>query len=154
MPELKMESFPINMVIKRVTSLYPQSSVSFISETSEQEIYADPEQLIRVMNNLINNALQSVPEGRKAKVEVEITKVGEEVLIAVRDNGEGIPEERQEKIFEPRFTTKSKGMGLGLALVKRIVDSFKGRIEFETEIQKGTIFRVFLPLGAPNEKQA
>lgn len=153
MPELKMESFPIDLVIKRVTSVYPQSSVSFTSESSEREIYADPEQLIRVMNNLINNALQSVPKGREAKVEVEITKVGTEVMIAVRDNGEGIPKERQEKIFEPRFTTKSKGMGLGLALVKRIVDSFKGRIEFETEIQKGTTFRVFLPLGGANEKQ-
>jgi len=146
MPELKMESFPIDLVIKRVTSLYPQSAVSFVSENNGLEIYADPEQLIRVMNNLINNALQAVPKERKAKVVVEIKKVGGEVLIAVCDNGEGIAEERQQKIFEPRFTTKSKGMGLGLALVKRIVDSFKGRIEFETAIQKGTTFRVYLPL--------
>ena len=152
MPELKLEGFPIEVLIKRVTSLYPQSSVSFSSENNGLAIYADPEQLIRVMNNLINNALQAVPKERKAKVEVEISKVGEEVLIAVSDNGEGIPEERQQKIFEPRFTTKSKGMGLGLALVKRIIDSFKGRIEFQTEIQVGTTFRVYLPLYRPDEK--
>ena len=151
MPELKMELFPIEVVIKRVTSLYPKSSVSFNSESKDIEIFADPEQLIRVMNNLINNALQAVPEEKKAMVQVNISKENQEVLIEVRDNGEGIPKDRQEKIFEPRFTTKSKGMGLGLALVKRIIDSFGGRVSFETELHQGTIFRVHLPLPVQNE---
>jgi two-component system nitrogen regulation sensor histidine kinase NtrY len=151
MPELKMELFPIEVVIKRVTSLYPKSSVSFSSESKDIEIFADPEQLIRVMNNLINNALQAVPEERIAIVQVDISKKNQEVLIEVRDNGEGIPKERQAKIFEPRFTTKSKGMGLGLALVKRIIDSFGGRVSFKTELHQGTIFRVHLPLPVQNE---
>lgn len=152
MPELKMEHFSSDLLIKRVTSVYPSTEVSFKSSQSDLKIYADPEQLIRVMNNLITNALQAIPADREPKVEVDISQQGQEVLIKVSDNGEGIPEERREKIFEPRFTTKSKGMGLGLALVKRIIDSFKGRIEFETELGLGTTFSVYLPLVRQTDK--
>lgn len=146
MPDLKLKHFPVRELVKRVAGLYPEQNVSFTAEDEDLEIYADPDQLIRVMNNLINNALQSVPEDREEKVEVFLSKLGDQALIEVRDNGSGIPESQRDKIFEPRFTTKSSGMGLGLALVKRIINGFEGRIEFETELEKGTTFNVFLPL--------
>lgn len=146
MPELKRKHFPVKELVKRVAGLYPEQNVSFVAEDEELEIYADPDQLIRVMNNLINNALQSVPEDRDEKVEVYLSKLQNEAVIEVKDNGSGIPESQRDKIFEPRFTTKSSGMGLGLALVKRIISGFEGRIEFETELNVGTTFKVYLPL--------
>mgnify|MGYP003836641243 FL=1 len=146
MPELKLKHFPVRELVKRVAGLYPEQNVSFHAEDEDLEILADPDQLIRVMNNLINNALQSVPDGRAEKIEVFLSKQAQEALIEVRDNGSGIPESQHEKIFEPRFTTKSSGMGLGLALVKRIITGFGGRIEFETELNVGTTFKVYLPL--------
>jgi len=146
MPDLRPKLFPVRELLRRVATLYPEHNVNFIAEDEDLMIYADPDQLIRVMNNLINNALQAIPEGREEDIEVCLSRQGEEALIEVSDNGTGIPEEQRDKIFEPRFTTKSSGMGLGLALVKRIVDGFNGRISFETEIQKGTRFKVFLPL--------
>ena len=146
MPDLKLKNFPVRDLVKRVAGLYPEQNVTFKAEDEDLEIYADPDQLIRVMNNLINNALQSVPEDRDEQIEVFLCKEGSEALIEVRDNGCGIPESQHQKIFEPRFTTKSSGMGLGLALVNRIINGFQGRIEFETEIDKGTTFKVYLPL--------
>jgi two-component system nitrogen regulation sensor histidine kinase NtrY len=72
-------------------------------------------------------------------------------MISVQDNGGGIPEEMQHKVFEPNFTTKSSGMGLGLALVKNLVNSFGGAIGFDTS-EKGTTFIIVLPLLNPKQK--
>ncbi len=146
MPELRLKHFPVRELVKRVAALYPEQNVQFEAEDESLEIYADPDQLIRVMNNLINNAIQAVPEEREEEIKVFLSREGNEALIAVQDNGSGIPESQRDKVFEPRFTTKSSGMGLGLALVKRIVSGFEGRIEFETELGKGTTFKVYLPL--------
>ncbi len=151
MPELRLKLFPVRELVRRVAMLYPEHNVQFKAEDEDLQIYADPDQLIRVMNNLINNALQSVPQGRKEQIVVSLSRKGEQALIEVCDNGSGIPESQHTKIFEPRFTTKSSGMGLGLALVKRIVDGFSGRIEFETKLGEGTCFRVYLPLSAQSE---
>lgn len=152
MPELRPKLFPVSELLRRVATLYPEHDVAFKAENQDLQIYADPDQLIRVMNNLINNALQAIPANRKEQVNVVLRKEGEEALIEVCDNGGGIPESQREKIFEPRFTTKSSGMGLGLALVKRIVDGFNGRIEFETKLGEGTCFRVYLPLSGEEPK--
>ncbi len=148
MPKLQLKLFPVKELVRRVAALYPENNVEFKAEDDDLQIFADPDQLIRVMNNLINNALQSVPKDREEKVVVSLSRKGDEALIEVCDNGSGIPESQRDKIFEPRFTTKSRGMGLGLALVKRIVDGFHGQITFETQIDEGTCFRVYLPLSA------
>jgi signal transduction histidine kinase len=68
------------------------------------------------------------------------------IIVSIRDNGEGIPEEMQAKIFIPNFTTKSSGTGLGLAMCKGIVEQAKGRIWFETKVGEGTVFYVELPV--------
>ncbi len=146
LPEMKFEEFPVKEIIKRTTGLYPDYKIEFHCEDPELQIRADKNQLVRVMNNLINNAIQSIPEGREAIIKVSVGKTGEVVNIAVEDNGSGIPTDQRDKIFEPRFTTKTKGMGLGLAMVKSIIDSFKGEIWFETEESKGTVFHIELPL--------
>ena len=78
----------------------------------------------RVLINLLKNAEQSIPEGRQGVIRITVRKKEGKVEIRIRDNGQGIPENLREKIFQPNFTTKSSGMGLGLAICKRIIDRF------------------------------
>lgn len=146
MPALRMERFPARQIIERVTALYPEQKIEFICEEPETEIYGDRDQLVRVMNNLINNSVQAIPEDRKPEIRVRVLREGTNIRITVSDNGIGIPEEQRDKIFEPRFTTKTKGMGLGLAMVKNIIDSFRGKIWFDSVPGEGTNFHISLPL--------
>lgn len=98
---------------------------------------------VRIMQNLILNAVQAMPNCGTLAIEV----FDEEnfVVVRVSDTGVGIPKEHFDKIFEPYFTTKAKGMGLGLAVVKRLVDFLNGQISFESEVGKGTTFTIKLP---------
>lgn len=149
MPEVRKEKFQLKEVIQRVAALYPENNIRFECENEELQIEADKDQLLRVMNNLINNALQAIPPEREEKLCIALEEKENEVKITVADNGVGITEEQREKIFEPRFTTKSRGMGLGLSLVKKIIDSLGGRIQFESEPNKGTNFYIFIPKSTP-----
>ncbi len=109
-------------------------------------VKADREHLLRVFNNLLKNALQAIPDERRGKIEVVLRSEGGNALVEVRDNGTGIPEDVREHIFEPSFTTKSSGTGLGLAMVKRMVEGAGGRVWFTTQAGEGTTFSVSLPL--------
>jgi PAS domain S-box-containing protein len=114
-------------------------------------ILADPEQLQRVFRNLISNAIEAMPEGGHLTVETaqaseELATPEDQILVSISDTGEGIPEENQEKIFEPLFSTKSEGVGLGLALTHMLVEAHKGTIDLESEEGQGSTFRVTLPV--------
>jgi two-component system, NtrC family, nitrogen regulation sensor histidine kinase NtrY len=112
-------------------------------------INADRTHINRLFTNLIQNAIQAVPEDedKMAIIEVQELVTGGKVLIKIKDNGEGIPEEMKNKIFTPNFTTKTSGTGLGLAMCKGIVEQSKGQIWFETKAGNGSVFFVELPLG-------
>lgn len=146
MPELKSEHFPAREIIQRVTNLYPEYRITFECENPGVMILGDKDQLVRVMNNLINNSIQAIPEGVEPQITVRMEGREKDVLISLSDNGSGIPEGQSEKIFEPRFTTKTRGMGLGLAMVKKIIDSFNGSIWFNSTPGLGTTFYISLPL--------
>jgi nitrogen fixation/metabolism regulation signal transduction histidine kinase len=107
---------------------------------------ADKDQLLRLFNNLFRNAIQSIPGDRKGILEVTLEREEPYYIIRVRDNGSGIPEDIREKIFAPNFTTKSSGMGLGLAMSKTIVENMNGEIMYETELDKGTVFIIKIPI--------
>jgi len=79
------------------------------------------------------------------KIEVTVSQDNGNVIIKVADNGKGISNEDKERVFEPKFTTKSSGMGLGLPMVKNIVEAYNGTITFTTKINKGTVFKIVLP---------
>ena len=115
-------------------------------------IYADKEQLNSVFSNIFKNGIQSIPQGREGLIKVNLDISGDKVVISVSDNGIGIPEALQKKLFTPNFTTKSSGMGLGLSIVKRYVESSNGRIWFESEADKGTTFFIEFPLMYTVEK--
>ena len=102
--------------------------------------------MIRVVTNLVKNGIQAIPLDRdNPKIEVKVFADGDLVKITVEDNGTGITEETKLKIFEPKFTTKSSGMGLGLAMVKNIVETYDGSITFTSQYGEGTIFTVAFP---------
>ena len=101
--------------------------------------------MIRVITNLIKNAIQAVPEVESPRILVTVASEGNTVKISVADNGVGISDELKHKIFEPKFTTKSSGMGLGLGMVKNIVENYNGTIDFTSQIGKGTVFTIKFP---------
>jgi nitrogen fixation/metabolism regulation signal transduction histidine kinase len=109
-------------------------------------IRADKTQINRLFTNLLQNAVEAVPEEREGLVNVKEEIRDREIIVSVCDNGQGIPEEMESKIFSPNFTTKTSGTGLGLAMCKGIVEHAKGRIWFETRSGEGTVFHVALPL--------
>ncbi|MDF1575117.1 MAG: ATP-binding protein [Bacteroidales bacterium] len=109
-------------------------------------VMADKEQLMRVFINLVKNGLQSIPEGREGLIRVALKKEEAHVVkITFTDNGKGIPEEIRDKLFQPNFTTKSGGMGMGLAISHNIIRSLGGRIWYDTVLHQGTTFHVELP---------
>jgi signal transduction histidine kinase len=110
-------------------------------------LFADKSQIIRVFTNIIQNAIQSIPEDRKGKIALTVTRVSERnVRIAIADNGMGITEEKADSLFVPYFTTKSSGSGLGLAMCKDIIEESGGRIAFSSKPRQGTVFYIDLPV--------
>ena len=115
------------------------------NDPKEAIVLGDKEQLNRVFSNLIKNAIQAIPDDRRGTIKVGLVPKGNTHLIFIKDNGVGITKEIEKKIFSPNFTTKSTGAGLGLAMVKQMVDNHTGQIYFETQIGEGTTFYVELP---------
>lgn len=107
-------------------------------------ILADADELGQIFSNLLSNALFEMKQGGTLSVSLEYDD--KEVIIAVSDTGGGIPEEDLHKIFDPFFTTKERGTGFGLSVVLRIVKTYGGRIDVESEQGHGTIFKIWLPL--------
>jgi len=128
--------------------LYKKEAVE-ISLTEKYQgvakIIADKDQISRVFSNLIKNAIQAIPSGIDGEIAIEFTEEEGYYIIEIKDNGIGITEDKRDKIFVPNFTTKNTGMGLGLAMVKNIVENAHGNIWFETEVKVGTSFFVRLP---------
>lgn len=150
MPRAVEEEIELGSLVRNAVELYKGEAgdqINFASTLGEEAawIMADKEQVLRVLNNLITNAFQAVPEEKSAQVVVTLHATAKEVCFEVLDNGKGIPEEMKEKIFVPSFTTKSTGAGLGLAIVKNIVSEAGGHIGFESIEGRGTRFKVCLP---------
>lgn len=147
MPAQQNESLNVVDVVELALDIFNEDFIVFESEKDEIITKLDRTQLIRIITNLVKNAIQAIPEEQPEKqVIVSVKEVKQDVLIIVKDNGTGIEFENREHIFEPKFTTKNSGMGLGLGIIKNIIENYKGTITFETEPGKGTIFIVSLPI--------
>jgi two-component system, NtrC family, nitrogen regulation sensor histidine kinase NtrY len=146
MPAQQNELLNIVDVVELALDIFNEDFIVFKSEKEEIITQMDRTQLIRIITNLVKNAIQAIPEDQQEKqVLVTVSDKINQVEISVSDNGIGIEEEIRSYIFEPKFTTKTSGMGLGLGIIKNIIENYKGTITFETELGKGTTFTVLLP---------
>jgi signal transduction histidine kinase len=144
----------INDVVEEAVSRVPVSeNVEVVTQLDEAlpTIMADPDQLRQVFGNLALNAVQAMPDGGRLLVSSEAPEP-ERVSVSFTDTGEGMDEEIVGKIFEPLFTTKATGIGLGLALTKMLVEAHGGAIDIESEVGRGTTFTVSLPVGKNKQR--
>lgn len=148
MPKSTIEQVNLEKLLENVAELHHNSHVKIILDIKAIEpslVLADKEQMLRVLNNLIKNGIQAVTDGVQPVIKLGLTATEQKWIVSVHDNGEGVSDELRDKIFAPNFTTKSSGMGLGLAMVKNIVESVNGNIWFNSDEQQGTTFFVALP---------
>ena len=145
LPKTQLEKTDIVEATKKVVEIFEQNNISL--ETSSENIFIklDKEQWIRVMTNLIKNSIQAIPHDREPVINVKITEGLKTVKVIVSDNGLGVSKNNRDKIFEPKFTTKSDGMGLGLGIVRSIINSHRGKISYKSKNRKGTDFKISLP---------
>ncbi len=143
------EIFDLHEVLKTVIQLHSiddRLKLNWNPVSRTVMVNADRTHINRLFTNLIQNAMQAVPDQRTILINIDEEVTDDKLLIRVKDNGNGIPEEMHSKIFTPNFTTKTSGTGLGLAMSKGIVEQAKGNIWFETDMGEGTTFFVELPL--------
>ncbi len=148
MPEDEYVAFDLSEALETTVELFKRSENVVIRKSIESGIlvFADPEQIKRVFNNLIKNGIQAIPEDKSGLIEVKLHSQGRFAICEVKDNGKGISKENRAKVFVPNFSTKTSGMGLGLAISRKIVETAKGSINFTSEVDKGTTFIVKLPI--------
>lgn len=147
MPAQQNETLNVVDVVELTMDIFNEEYIVFEAEEAEIISKIDRTQLIRIITNLVKNAIQSIPDLQENKaIFVSIKKAENTVLITVTDNGIGIAVQDFNRIFEPKFTTKSSGMGLGLGIIKNIIENYNGTITFESEKGKGTTFLVSLPI--------
>ena len=128
-----------------VTLKAPENvKVTYSIEPYFEKINTDSSAMKRIITNLCSNAIQAMPKG--GKLTLTAVHNGDTVIISVQDTGVGIAEETKEKLFKPLFTTKSKGQGFGLAVVKKLTESLNGKVTVESKVGKGTQFILEFPI--------
>lgn len=145
MPQVKKERINVVDVLKLALEIFSEKYINYHCE--EEEIFAnlDKTQLIRIVTNLVKNAIQACKTEEDPLINVDLFSEKEQFKIVVSDNGIGIEDSVKDLVFEPKFTTKSSGMGLGLPMIKNIIEAYQGSISFTSKKDTGTIFTVILP---------
>ena len=148
MPDTRIERINVfDMLSQAVTIFKQMDNIKILFSPPEEGFYinADRDQMLRCFNNLLKNAIEAIPPGKEGIIDINYLITNKNVLLSMKDNGNGIAENLREKIFEPNFTTKSSGTGLGLAFVKNSIENAGGKVWFETIIGTGTTFYFSLP---------
>lgn len=148
MPKANKDQVNLLQLIQNIVALFNQNEdhpVKLTTKLTEAWVFADKNQLVSVLNNLVKNAQQATEDISNGQIEISIAEKNENYILAVKDNGIGIAQSMRNKVFVPNFTTKSSGMGLGLAISKQIVENSQGKIWFESEENKGSTFFVTFP---------
>lgn len=149
MPEAKLEVTSLRIILERCIQLMERDhhcKVKYVLPPAEILSQVDAHQLGRVFTNIIKNAQQAMEEKVDSELNINFTVNIATITLSFKDNGKGIPNELSEKIFSPNFSTKNSGMGLGLAISKKIIEGFEGKIWFTSMLNSGTTFFVELPI--------
>lgn len=149
LPDTPFENINLIAIIEKTIEVYDKSNgvlVGFDHPDAKVFVNGSKDHLLRIFNNIIKNAIEAIPDNRDCKINIHVRIREKFVDVEISDNGKGIPEDLREKIFNPNFTTKSSGTGLGLAFVKQAVENMLGSIDFKTDEDKGTTFFISLPL--------
>jgi two-component system, NtrC family, nitrogen regulation sensor histidine kinase NtrY len=147
MPAQVNETINVVDIVDLALDIFNEEYIEFHAEAPEIITKIDRTQLIRIITNLVKNGIQAIPQEQENKlIRVFVKNENNNAIIIVKDNGKGIAKQDFYRIFEPKFTTKTSGMGLGLAIIKNIIENYNGTIRFESEIGKGTVFIVTLPI--------
>lgn len=147
MPAQQNETLNVVKIVQLALEIFNEPYITYHSDEPYIITRMDRTQLIRIITNLVKNATQAIDENEpNPMVDVRVYREGDKAMISVKDNGKGITIENKNRIFEPKFTTKTSGMGLGLGIIKNIVENYHGTITFESEPGEGTTFLVELPI--------
>jgi two-component system nitrogen regulation sensor histidine kinase NtrY len=153
MPERRHEACDVHGLLTDAIRLFDQEeNIEFSTAFAKASpiVVADKEELRRVFINVFRNAVQAIPG--KGEVRVATSVVNDVLEVVIADTGRGIPDEIKSRLFEPNFSTKTEGMGLGLAISKQIILDLNGHIEIESALGKGTKVRIILPIAGGREK--
>ena len=145
MPTQKKEQIEIISVVKFALDVFTEEYIKYCPKEAELYANLDKTQLIRIITNLVKNAIQATDKVENPLIEVTVLSENNSLKITVSDNGKGISDDVKDLIFEPKFTTKTSGMGLGLAMIKNIIEAYEGVISFTSKEEVGTVFTVILP---------
>lgn len=145
LPERHNERIDLNEEIKNILNVFNDGYIFFHSNERHIQIDMDKIYLSRIITNLVTNAKQATEDCEKPIINVDLERINKRIHITVEDNGTGIPKSKLDKIFEPNFTTKSGGMGLGLSMVKKMIEDYEGEIKVVSQEGKGTKFSISLP---------
>ncbi|AZA62231.1 MULTISPECIES: sensor histidine kinase [Chryseobacterium] len=145
LPEKNNEVINLNNEIEDILRVFNDDQIFVHANKSNIMITIDRVFLSRIITNLVTNAKQAKSDDRDLLVNVDIEQHQRRVMISVQDNGVGIPEDMYERIFEPNFTSKNSGMGLGLSMVRKMIEDYKGEISVKSKVGKGSTFIITLP---------
>ncbi|GEJ47061.1 MULTISPECIES: HAMP domain-containing sensor histidine kinase [unclassified Chryseobacterium] len=145
LPEKNNEVINLNTEVEDILRVFNDDSIFMHANKSNIMINMDRIYLSRIITNLVTNAKQAESDQRKLIINVDVEQHQRRVMISVQDNGIGIPENMYERIFEPNFTSKNSGMGLGLSMVRKMIEDYKGEISVKSEVGKGSTFIITLP---------
>ena len=147
MPAQKDETLNVVKITKLALDIFNEEYIHFTPGQDQIMARFDRSQLIRVINNLVKNSTQALEQSiqENPRIDVRVFMEDRFAVITVEDNGIGISKDNKDKVFEPKFTTKNSGMGLGLAMVKSIVEAYGGSISLMSLQDQNTIFKVSIP---------
>lgn len=145
--EPQLETCDLNEVIHQVSSGYqelPTIQTQVQLDPNLPPVQIDPEKIRSVLHNLIKNAVEAMPQG--GNLTIRTVYQSEQVMISIRDTGEGMSEETKQKFLTLGYTTKETGTGLGMVIVQQLIEGHNGNFEVESDLGVGTEMRVFLPI--------
>jgi signal transduction histidine kinase len=143
----EMDKVHVSEIVDGVLTRRPSpNGVTITTEIAEKipPVYVDPRQVSQVLDNLISNAYQAMPEGGELKIKAE--EIKKKVSLSIMDTGLGISKENMKKLFEPLFTTRARGIGLGLSVSKGLIEANGGQIKVKSKEGSGSTFTLILPV--------